>query len=660
MEWLSPLLGATAAAIAIPTLLLLYFLKLKRRQVPIGSTLLWKRAAQDLQVNAPFQKLRRNLLLLLQLLALILALLALARPGLLLSSEPAGRHVILIDRSASMNTSEGGTTRLEEAKRRALLLVQGLAVKRAWHLTSRSDQAMVIAFDAKPQVLCNFTADKARLEAAIAAVEPGDGTSLLTETLAVARAFATPAGDETNNRSAEGAARLQLLSDGVIADLGRIVTTPDELRFHRIGTTADNVAVVAAHARRSYEQPEKVSVSANLVNFGAGEKTLDVQLSINGAVTAVKRVTLPPRDTRPSRDGPFPERGAPGRTSVVFTFNDPGEGVLQLEALSGDALRNDDLAWIIVPPPRRLSALLVTAENAPLLAALRACPFAKLDVLTPAEFDRLDPETLDAAHTYGLIVLDRHAPARLPRAGYLVFGTPPAPSDAAATGELENQMCIDWKAAHPILQHVDLADFFAAKAYTLAPPRDAEVLAEFESSPALAVVRRRGGIFVLAPFDLLQTNLPFQTSFVMFCYNVASFVGSETGEDAGRMREVWQPLTYKAAPGLAQATVRTPDGAQVALAPDAGGVFRYAATGRIGLYRLQVKDGPEVTYAVNLLKEQESDIAPADALALASEVVEGRSADATPAGRELWPLLATLVLLLVCLEWLVYNGRVRI
>ena len=70
MTWGAPLLAGIVALIAIPALLILYFLKLRRKTVEISTTLLWRQAIQDLQANAPFQKLRKNILLLLQLLAL--------------------------------------------------------------------------------------------------------------------------------------------------------------------------------------------------------------------------------------------------------------------------------------------------------------------------------------------------------------------------------------------------------------------------------------------------------------------------------------------------------------------------------------------------------------------------------------------------------------
>src|SRR5205807_4156459 len=118
-SFLNPWAAVAAAAIAVPVLLVLYFLKLRRREMPVSSTLLWRKAIQDLQVNAPFQRLRRNLLLLLQLLLLALLCLALSRPVANFTPGAAKLTIILIDRSASMSADENfdghPRTRLEEA-----------------------------------------------------------------------------------------------------------------------------------------------------------------------------------------------------------------------------------------------------------------------------------------------------------------------------------------------------------------------------------------------------------------------------------------------------------------------------------------------------------------------------------------------------------------
>jgi hypothetical protein len=257
MEWLTPLTGAYAAAAAVPLLLALYFLKLKRREVQVSSTLLWKRAVQDLQVNAPFQRLRRNLLLLLQLLALAAILFALAGPVLALRRGPGRRYVLLIDRSASMNATDVGPSRLDDAKRQAQVFVDSMRSGSALSLRSESDVAMVIAFDKRAKVMCNFTADKRQLAAALEAIEPSDGVSRLVEAVTAARAFAETAGTDSR-------AQLVLFSDGRIEDLDAVALADDELVFHRIGASQENVAVTAMKARRSYERPEEVDVFASL------------------------------------------------------------------------------------------------------------------------------------------------------------------------------------------------------------------------------------------------------------------------------------------------------------------------------------------------------------------------------------------------------------
>src|SRR6187399_60973 len=123
MAFLTPI-ALLGALLAIP-IVLLYMLRLRRREVVVSSTFLWQQIVRDSEANTPWQRLRRNLLLLLQLLILALLVLALARPFVTVPAVSAGQIVVLLDASASMNASDSvDGTRFDEAKRRALEIVE--------------------------------------------------------------------------------------------------------------------------------------------------------------------------------------------------------------------------------------------------------------------------------------------------------------------------------------------------------------------------------------------------------------------------------------------------------------------------------------------------------------------------------------------------------
>jgi len=162
MSFLTPL-ALIGGLLAIP-ILLLYMLRLRRREIPVSSTYLWQQLLLDREANTPWQRLRRNLLLLLQLLILALLVLALARPYIVVPAVSAGQTALLLDASASMNATDSPEgTRFEAARRQALEMVETM---------SAGDRMTVIRVAAVPEVLVPYTNDRTLLRDAINSAQP--------------------------------------------------------------------------------------------------------------------------------------------------------------------------------------------------------------------------------------------------------------------------------------------------------------------------------------------------------------------------------------------------------------------------------------------------------------------------------------------------------
>ena len=132
MQWLAPW-ALLALLPLVGVVILLYLLRLKRQQVTVSSVFLWRRVIEDIEANTPFQRLRKSLLLLLQLLALAALVLAVSAPYLLARRTTGGSSVLVLDASAGMKATDvpvpqlrGACSRFEEARRQARQLVRNL------------------------------------------------------------------------------------------------------------------------------------------------------------------------------------------------------------------------------------------------------------------------------------------------------------------------------------------------------------------------------------------------------------------------------------------------------------------------------------------------------------------------------------------------------
>ena len=213
----------------IPLVVAFYMLKLRREDAVVPSTLLWQRLLADVEANAPWQRLRRSLLLLLQLLLVaILAILA-ARPFLERPAGLAGDLVVVIDTSASMGATDVAPNRLEAAKAAVLDALRDLP---------GGGRVSVIAAAGSARVVANGTTDLGRVRQAIAALTVSNAPGDLADGLRLASALAARASD----------AEVLVATDAALA------ATPDArvdapVRVLRVGRDAKNQAIVAVAVR---------------------------------------------------------------------------------------------------------------------------------------------------------------------------------------------------------------------------------------------------------------------------------------------------------------------------------------------------------------------------------------------------------------------------
>jgi hypothetical protein len=660
-----------AAAIAIPALLILYFLKLKRREYAVASTLLWKKAIQDLQVNSPFQKLRRNLLLLLQMLVLLSLLLAFSRPVTSYRPPPGAKSVILIDRSASMSATDmDGKSRLEEAKKRARDLVDSMG---------KDSAAMVVAFDDTAETIQSYTSEQAALKRAIDSIEPTDRKTRLK--LAYELADASSAFNPDQASTQGNGADVYLYSDGRAPDTADL-SLHGKLHFERIGADdSQNIAIVALSARRNYERPTHVQIFARLANFGPEPVDAPVQLSVDGEVveTGSSRresvMLLPDRWSREQRDQWTTTSGRQAGDSVTFDLEITSAATIKVEQMhkDHDVLAADDVAQVIVPPPRQLSVTLVTEGNAFLENAITNMGLKAPQVMAPAAYEATKPAGSD------VVIFDRCTPTFLPPAGNFVYidAVPPhddgpAPKISAEldpTGSyahVEDEYVLDWMRDHPILKDLAMGQLYIAAAMKLKPAADAQVLVDGLKGPLIVMSRDGKRTNLVIGFDVIFSNWPLKPSFPMFWRRSMEFLA--LGSDMN-LRESFEPgmsvvipraNLQRAGDGLKQLALIGPDGTKKYPIP-ASGDFALPPFSRVGIYKT---DPPVPQYeklAVNLLDADESNILPvADAPGGVAGAEVQNVKDQLTRREWWWYLVAFVGLPLLFIEWWVYTRRMHL
>ena len=671
----------------------LYFLKLKRRPVKVSSTLLWRKSLEDLHVNSLFQRLRRNLLLFLQLLAVLLAMLALAG----LRSKGTGgqgqRYVLMIDNSASMAATDVPPSRLENAKEKARKVVTSM---------DTDDLAMVISFGETARVVSNYTGDKRALLQRIDSIPPTQSTTSLREALQVAAGLANPSkqiGEGVVATSALITPKLLIYTDGGFADvegfsLGNlepevVVIGPPPRPYSppaalapgptdakaKVQNPSDNVAIVALQARVNDEQPDVYQLFGRVHNFRSERVETEAQLYRHAA-------------DKPGSEGQLIDAIAlqlPPQSDQSFKFDIPDSGLAELEVrlTVKDALEVDNRAFAIVGNARKAQVLVITAGNRYLLDAFNtptASNNADVRIATPEEARGEELSREIRGGRFDLVIYDGVRPEIPPEANALYFGSLPPGPVYANPKAVEQPVILDWSISHPLMQYIrDLSLVFVAKANLVELPVGATSLIESNQGPLAFTVPREGFTDAVVLFPLLDGTTPNTTwfrfiSFPLFLLNSMQALGNVREGSGEEVRSPGRPVILRAETLGKDLLVTSASGhvtERLARTPQGSFVYHQAAT--TGLYHARWEPSGLLPFAVNLFDFRESDLAPRG---LVPDGVPESQAEAykikigynpvvgtqqtQDRQQDWWKWFACAALGVLLVEWYIYNKRVYI
>jgi Ca-activated chloride channel family protein len=635
---------ALIGLVSLPIIVAFYMLRLRRRDLPVGSTFLWQQLIRDVEANAPWQRLRFSWLLLVQLLIALIVVLAATRPFGTLESGLAANVVLIVDTSASMSVRTDDEDRMALARERAADVVRRLPVGGVVTVVAAADTATVLVSE---------TDDRDSALDAIDRIEPTQLPGDLTDAFALASALAA--------RDAEST--VVVVTD---ASAGRLpeVGIGAPVVVERVGVTDANQAIAALSALRR-SGGAQLDLFVAVANPSAAATTRRLEVYADGELVDARDLAIP----------------AGQRAEVLVSSVPAAATTIEARLAGDDALATDDRAFAVVPAEAVTRALLVGRGNAYLESALALLPRLELYAVGAAGYEDALKAAAEDGAPYGLVVFDGFVPDEPPALPALYVDPPDDGAFGTVGGRIDGPFIDRPDPDDPLLRFVDLSSVHIGRARQV---ELADGMRPVVRTPGGAPLVAAGAVdrerLALIGFSLAESDLPLQVAFPLLMSNLVDYlVPADDGILPSSMR-MGETITVRVDPRLA--TVELLEIGQTGPSGDrgsagrplqvVGGTVTIPAAGSVSIRELWAgsvlpdEDAPELDgrigrTAVNLFRPDESDVRPGDPMRIVDMgrfPAPGESSTQLTRAEWWWPLvLAALVLLAI--EWLLFHRPTR-
>ncbi|OQY48812.1 MAG: hypothetical protein B6242_01325 [Anaerolineaceae bacterium 4572_78] len=622
----------------IPPIIALYLLKLRRREHYVSSTYLWRRFVRDVEANAPWQRLKRNLLLLLQIIFMLILIFALSRPVTETVSIASQMIVIVLDTSASMTAIESRgilpnaieskgvwpnapTTRLDMAKKMAGSLITNLPYD--------AQVTVITASGGHVDLLVSASRDRHQTLALLDSVQGTPFNSDLIPALTLAEAIT----------AREPYSEIVLLSDGVI----QLPAHPPPMRFIPVGKQGSNQQISALSA--TMLENGQAMLLVQIRNFDAQPVQRRLTVNVDGNLFHAVDMELPPNGFHAVGNN-HNSLLIPVHAKIV---------TVQLMPNQVDMFPVDDNAWLVIRPTETVNIALVPQGNFFLRTALNL-----LDV----SFEQMETTSENKATLH---IFDSYIPDELPT-GNILFIAPPAsiPSLFEVTGQVLNPSSTDFIADSPLLAHVNLRNIRILTTTKISGANWAKTIIgyydEDEVIPLLLAGEIEGQRMAIVAFDLNNSDLPLRPAFPILMANLINYLSPTGANIMPSELMINSAHTFSVSPDITTLNLVLPDGQNTSFAVEAGSAT-LSQLDQLGIYQLEFettgfgkKSLNPVNFAVNFFDPVESNLTPKPDLPfIKRDIIETSTVTLPPAYHEWWRPLAMMALGLLVLEWLVYQ-----
>ncbi|WP_304406351.1 BatA and WFA domain-containing protein [uncultured Clostridium sp.] len=361
--------------LTIPPVIMLYILKRKYKEEVISSSLLWKEVYKNTRANTPWEKFKKNIMLLLQIIIILSVILALMSPFINIGGKTYKNVIIVVDNTASMNTIyDDKISRLEKGK---------LLAKEYLNSTREGTKAYVISYDGNSNLLLNGEFNKFNSESIIDNISKSYNTGDISDVLSFVKA----------------------IGDGIKEEYEALIFTDKQISISDINGKVvylGNSGLNASIDNISHKLVDgKIKVIANVTNNGDRTYEGDFSLYNGEKLLEVNKINL----------------GVSESKTLSFELDALSSDYLKGELSRKDILMEDNTYYHVINENKVKKVLLVTDENVFLEKAFGIIENTEV-------YKTNDPNNITENDEYDLYVFDNKMPELMPKNGNILFINP--------------------------------------------------------------------------------------------------------------------------------------------------------------------------------------------------------------------------------------------